>query len=664
MSRKAPFFGKINLFWCNSCRSTLLGSNCPQCGKIANQVIVAPPGDIRPAFSGDWKKILATVATYFGKDAVEALKPFSKALVLLNKSPHVDRQDEIIINGKTVGIMKYDLVKENYILVPKPELAKLLVKATCTGIIELKPGTSVMLMKKSSILIPGIKEMDTHIKKGDPVIICEESKVIATGVASIDGKEFFGKTRGKAAKIKYLANIPLVDLIPENFDRFIENNRNFIARKQKEAIFFIKKTAARFNGKILVSYSGGKDSLVTCYLVFLALGNEFELIFVDTGFEFEETLKNVQNFSHFILQGDMKRFHWKQVDESYFWNMVIKFGPPARDLRYCCKKSKLAPVNQLLEDICPKQNVLTFLGRRKYESQERSFEPKVSRNRWIPKQKNAAPIKDWNALEIYLFIWIHHLEKFLNPLYQAGLIRVGCWLCPASNMADIQIVKNIEPEKYRKLIDNLEIWREKQGLPFEWIKLGLWRWKTFPQKINRYLERCGITIRMNKDENIERMGFESFNILTPCKQERSFVLQTSKQLDLARIKRFLPLAGQKIPSLSQNLVKIASREKNNGTECRISIHESGVIKIRSTSNDHLYSVVENIMAMIVRSHECTGCQVCVSHCNADLISFDEEGILIAESCTNCGRCSKFCPIMKYFYQDSVKKVNMILNQKL
>jgi phosphoadenosine phosphosulfate reductase len=661
---KAPYFGKIRLFWCDDCQATLINEKCPGCGKSAPQVNVAPPGDIRPAFSGDWQKILASIEMYFGNHAAESLKPFFNSLVLLNKAPHEDRLDEIIINGRLVGIIKYDLLNGNHILIPRPEMAELMDKTSCESIIELKPGTFRFLKKNSSILIPGIKNMDSRIKKDFPVIIRESGIVVATGVACIDGNDFSKMNYGKAAKIKYLAKIPVSRLIPENREKFIENNQSFIIQMQDKAISFIKKAATRSSGKNLVSYSGGKDSLVTSYLVFLALVNNFDLIFVDTGFEFEETIKNVSNFSQFILRGEINRFHSKKANNGYFWEMITKFGPPSRDSRYCCKKSKLTPINQLLEEFYPDQDVLTFIGRRKYESYDRAFEPTISRNRWVPRQLSAAPIKSWNALEVYLFIWIHHLEIYLNPLYEAGLTRVGCWLCPASNMADFQIVKSIMPGKYKKLIDHIETWGKKQGFPQEWVTLGLWRWKKLPQKINRYLERQKITIDKNKGEKNARIDFEMTNVLSPCKKEQFIVIQVNRGLVIDNLRRLVSLVGREVPTPSPSMLKAVNKRRNARRNYSVTYYDSGAIKIRSSGADILNSLVNIVMATIIRSHECTGCRTCINHCKDNYISFSEESLMIEDSCTNCGKCTKFCPIIKYFYQDMDKKVNTILDQKL
>ncbi|MHA1450425.1 MAG: phosphoadenosine phosphosulfate reductase domain-containing protein [Candidatus Hodarchaeales archaeon] len=350
MTSKAPYFGKIRLFWCPTCRATLLENRCRNCGNKLRPVKLAPPGDVRPAFNEDWNLVLMLVEDVFGTSAKKSLKAFDNSLILLNKAPHEDRLDEIIINGKSVGVLSYDIKEEKFRFIPKPELAEILIKGECSNIIHLKPGTATFLKKKSSILFPGIEKLDSRIKLDQTVIILENRKVIATGVSKIDGTEFDSHSKGIAARVKYLATQDTPTLFPEKIDDFIRNNRAHILDFQKEAVEFIRNTVMKNKKKPILSYSGGKDSLVTGHLVSLALDEKFDMIFINTGFEFPETIKNVTKFAEHILKGDMTRFHTKKADDQYFWEIFSRYGPPARDARYCCKKSKLGPVSQLLKE--------------------------------------------------------------------------------------------------------------------------------------------------------------------------------------------------------------------------------------------------------------------------------------------------------------------------
>jgi phosphoadenosine phosphosulfate reductase len=69
----------------------------------------------------------------------------------------------------------------------------------------------------------------------------------------------------------------------------ISANRGIIREFEEEAVRFVRKTADTCNLPIIVSYSGGKDSLATLLVVRKALGT-IPLLFIDTGLEFSRDL--------------------------------------------------------------------------------------------------------------------------------------------------------------------------------------------------------------------------------------------------------------------------------------------------------------------------------------------------------------------------------------
>ena len=133
-----------------------------------------------------------------------------------------------------------------------------------------------------------------------------------------------------------------------------------------------------------MSYSGGKDSLVTL-LVTLKAGLQLPMIFADTGLEFPETLQNVADVA--------EKYGLSVISESggeNFWKSFEVQGPPAVDFRWCCKSCKLAPVKTLIEKNWGE--AVSFIGQRKFESAKRMQSPRVWRNKNVPCQLSAAPI--------------------------------------------------------------------------------------------------------------------------------------------------------------------------------------------------------------------------------------------------------------------------------
>ncbi len=107
-------------------------------------------------------------------------------------------------------------------------------------------------------------------------------------VSTEDGK-YHGiakSMRGGRLRIikSWLAKGPLPSPKPSTLKDFIELNRDYIERKAEKAVEFLRRVFSEYKKPIVVSYSGGKDSLVTLDLV-ARTGVKFYVLFNDTGLE-------------------------------------------------------------------------------------------------------------------------------------------------------------------------------------------------------------------------------------------------------------------------------------------------------------------------------------------------------------------------------------------
>jgi phosphoadenosine phosphosulfate reductase len=64
-----------------------------------------------------------------------------------------------------------------------------------------------------------------------------------------------------------------------------------------------------------------------------------------------------------------------------------------------------------------------------------------------------------------------------NVLYMHHLDRIGCFMCPSSDMALIHMIAEDYPDLWQSWTERLTDWQESQGLPAEWITDGKWRLK-------------------------------------------------------------------------------------------------------------------------------------------------------------------------------------------
>ncbi|MEM2934597.1 MAG: phosphoadenosine phosphosulfate reductase family protein, partial [Methanocellales archaeon] len=354
------FLGKLQLYWCKPCNLPLLAEKCSKCSSRAVKVDITPPGDIRPAFEFDLNLIRKIVERDFG-DA--SLIPNDK-LIVLNKVPFEDRMDEIIMDGKVIGSLRFEPHKLDWVFLPRLSAARRMnVKRRY---VKVDIGAARSILKTANILGPGVVDADFSINRGDEVIVFSEDKPIAVGRARMNGLEMLKRERGIAVKTRW-SGYEEEKILPggQSWSDAVEANKEVIASYEAEAIDFIKKAVLNTARPVTVSYSGGKDSLVTLLLVKKAI-EQFDVLFVDTGLEFEETKQNV------LRNAGKYGLNLLQVSAGdAFWVNLKHFGPPSVEARWCCKVCKLAKVSQLIEQNYPK-GCLTFIGQRKYESEVRS----------------------------------------------------------------------------------------------------------------------------------------------------------------------------------------------------------------------------------------------------------------------------------------------------
>jgi phosphoadenosine phosphosulfate reductase len=62
-----------------------------------------------------------------------------------------------------------------------------------------------------------------------------------------------------------------------------------------------------------------------------------------------------------------------------------------------------------------------------------------------------------------------------NILYEAHLDRIGCFMCPSSDMALIHIIEAEYPGLWESWRSHLERWQLRQGLSADWVTEGQWR---------------------------------------------------------------------------------------------------------------------------------------------------------------------------------------------
>ncbi len=567
--------GKLSLHHCDACNLPLIKKTC-SCGNEGRKVEITPPGDVRPAFDFDKKLIEETIDGQFG----DAWLP---EVVILNATPAIDKKDEVIIDGRVAGNLVYDIWVKRFKFQPRPWYASLLkVKK---GYVVADDGALPYILKTANLMAPGVREADEGIKKRDEVIVLDkDGNVIATGMARMDGSDMVGG-RGMAVKIRWRGKEEARKGKKISWNDVIEENRDVIQSMVGNEKRFIHSVIEKYNLPYVVSFSGGKDSLATLLLL-LDAGYEPDILFLNTGLEFDETVNHVYETA---AKYGLEIKEGKAGEK--FWEAIDFFGIPARDYRWCCKTCKLGVAAMLIKKNYP-EGVLSFIGQRRYESKQRAEHGKIWKNPWVHGQIAASPIQNWTALHIWLYLFIKKARW--NPLYEEGFSRIGCWLCPASDMAEFRLKKHRDWQRFE---EKLKAFSSKHNLPKEWIELGLWRWR--------------------KPPGWSKIKYE-------IKEEREYVIEGNEE----RIENFLRIIG--------DVKKVDKREYEiNGIRVKIGkeIEASGKEKL--------------VKDVIYRAINCVGCGVCVAKCSQDAISIINGKAYISENCIHCLQCMEECPVIVF-----------------
>lgn len=459
-SKKSPFLAQVPFYWCDKCHTPVMGKLC-SCGNKTRPVFVTPPGDVRPAFEHDRNLINSLFEYEFGVKLIPDGYP-----ALLNKVPGGDRMDEIVVGGAVVCAVRYIPFEDRWEVLPR-EAASVIVNPK-KRVIRVSDEAAEFIKGGSSVLMPGVTYVSPDIKIGDSVFVISESgECAAVGRAKMSYDEAKSAKRGQIVKTRRTQK-QTVDFNPSTWDDAIAANSDIIDLYERKSIEFVKDVISK-NPELTptISYSGGKDSLATL-LVTLKAGLRLPMIFADTGLEFEETLNNVKHVSE--LYG-LECF--SSSGSERFWKDFEINGPPAVDYRWCCKACKLIPIKELIEKNWGE--VLSFIGQRKFESAKRLQSPRVWRNRNVPCQLSAAPIQHWSAMHVWLYLFRENAPY--NPLYELGLDRIGCFICPSSDLACMKDIALKYPKRWEQWIEKLQEWGCAHGKPNDWASSGLWRVK-------------------------------------------------------------------------------------------------------------------------------------------------------------------------------------------
>jgi phosphoadenosine phosphosulfate reductase len=363
-----------------------------------------------------------------------------------------------------------------------------------------------------------------------------------------------------------------------------------------------------------------------------ANGESPPLFFMDTGLELPETIEFIHRFAE---RRNVRIIGEKAGDR--FWQSLDVFGPPARDFRWCCKVLKLGPAATSIAAELGSET-LSFMGQRKMESFQRSVEPRVTENPWVPGQISANPIQNWNALEVWLYTF--KMKADFNPLYTKGYHRMGCYLCPASPLAELESLRQTHPELHKQWEEKMREWAERYGFPEDWFELGFWRWKNLPKGQLELINRLGLNIAPARLSPGEKIELNITKGVSPCtKSGFSLEGSFSAGIDLNRISKIMPIFGSTKVSEELGALRTTSGENH------IALFSSGSVVVRGPDEQTVERLARQLERATRRALLCQACGSCIPQCEQGALYHDNGKIAVDEDkCVNCLECDKWpCP---------------------
>jgi len=560
----------------------------------------------------------------FGEGVGSDVLPFSPVILndRLGDSNATDRNYEVVVAGRKIGIFRFDTSLMRWVLIPCIGLGDNYDRFT-KRIYSLGAEFSLLLLNESSIrgidLESSVNDDHFFLKSG-PVIGLARCITRANGL-------------GEKLPLIKVCDSKLIESISFKEVSWLEVahiNEHFLVEQEEECIAFLREVRREYGLPVTVAFSGGKDSTATLLLAEKAFGEDFTVLYVDTGIEFPESRDYVID----LIKAHNLTGNFRTVTpERSFWNLSEIFGPPARDYRWCCKVLKFAPIAKYIRANFSSRT-LTLTGKRKYESKKRQIESKVEPNRWLPGQILVNPIRDWSSLQVWLYLFLNDIP--INPVYQIGVDRLSCWICPGLRLAEILRLQLNHPELNRRLLFYLRRWSKAYGFSEEWISSGAWRTLT-PTKYQ--LRNQPNQTFFTGDFSSQRAAlWRRIDGYSLCSDDAYFsVMRLNVHCDIAKVFSILKPFDPKI--IGKNLIVL--RFKGGS----IQVSENGLVQIRSETKEIADKIGKTLLRHVLRATLCIGCGLCVSVCPSKARQIVGEELIINDSCAKCHVCQDVkCPI--------------------
>lgn len=227
--------------------------------------------------------------------------------------------------------------------------------------------------------------------------------------------------------------------------------------------------------KVIVTFSGGKDSLAALLWVRSNLTKKFTTVFCDTGWEHPITYQYIESIRS-KLDLDLVILKSKRYDGMIDLSRK-KLRFPSSMRRFCTSELKSIPmIDYILDDV--DDDILVVQGIRSAESEKRAkmskqctyfkyyVQPygkdKHGKDKYHTYRRKEVlnfraqhsddlirPVFDWSSEDVIKYIQFNGLDP--NPLYTMGYKRVGCYPCIMASQQDIYNIATNDPDRIEEI---------------------------------------------------------------------------------------------------------------------------------------------------------------------------------------------------------------------
>ncbi len=198
---------------------------------------------------------------------------------------------------------------------------------------------------------------------------------------------------------------------------------------------------------VLVPWSGGKDSTTLLYIATRIYGAERVVaVTAEMDYDFPDTRLFIEEVA------DKLGIQLVTVPVNLKPHIPSRGLPMAND-RWCTEL-KVEALERKYRELCGDRDCLVLVGDRDVESSARSKRPLIRRT--ATGYLQATPLRQWSTLTLQLYMLAEKIP--VNPLYEEGFYRIGCYICPFLRSLELLIMTR--SERFRVL------WRDEYFYSF------------------------------------------------------------------------------------------------------------------------------------------------------------------------------------------------------